>query len=237
MLSPEKCLRFQCSEESSFYRECAEKLVFSNPSLSGCLLELGSGDGSPIIPVLSALPAPERPVVHGYEINQNSFGELVSNIHQATLQNSYIPHAEPFFDTSLPDCDIIISNPPYLPHESGDFPCSYLWGGENGNELSQRLLGLTYPHVMMIVSSYSDPNGLLKHARSLGYRISDFILQRIQFGPYSREPEVFLRIQELHQQGKAFFDGEHYHIAGVLFSLHNTIQDKNEQLIQSLSTF
>ncbi|MEC4816638.1 MAG: SAM-dependent methyltransferase, partial [Scytonema sp. PMC 1069.18] len=40
---------FSCPEESSFYSNCLENLVLRNCKKSECVVEFGSGDGSPVI--------------------------------------------------------------------------------------------------------------------------------------------------------------------------------------------
>lgn len=237
MPQPEIRECFHCDEESRFYGECVAKLVLSSPEQFDCLVELGSGDGTPIISALHTINPSKRPIIHGYETNPCAYQKFVKNIEESDLKTNYVPHQEPFFDATLPDCSTLISNPPYLPHHNGDFPCSYLWGGQHGNEVSQHLLELKVPHVMLIVSSYSDPLALLEYAQKLGYRVVDFLIHTIPFGPYSKEPEVLAQIQNLHQQGKAYLQGEQYYITGVLFSHDSSSDDKNSSLIKSLTTF
>jgi hypothetical protein len=62
--------------------------------------------------------------------------------------------------------------------------------GVDGATLTNDLLSLGYPNAMLLVSSYSNPLGTLRHAASLGYAVTDFLVTPLPFGHYSSEPKV-----------------------------------------------
>lgn len=228
---------FHCNEESAFYRYCIEQLIFSKEPLPKCILELGSGDGGPVLLALETLPSSKRPLIHGYEINELSHRKFTDNIQKFGMEKYYIAHHETFFDIPLPSCDTLISNPPYLPHKTGRFSYPFLWGGIYGNQISKQILDIGKSRVMLIVSSYSDPIGLIDYATKLDYQIIEFIITDIEFGSYSKEPEVFAQIQTLREEGKAFFHGKKdYQIAGVLFGKETHLPDKNHQFLKKMTT-
>lgn len=54
----------------------------------------------------------------------------------------------------------------------------------------QDLLSLGYGSALLLLSSYSNPRSVLRHARAQGYRVADFLLTPLPFGTYSSEPKV-----------------------------------------------
>ena len=71
--------------------------------------------------------------------------------------------------------------------------------------VSRNLLSLDYPIVLLMVSSFSNPAGLIQYAGEQGYSVVDFLIRPLRFGRYSSQPEVKSGIIELHQENKAFF--------------------------------
>ena len=90
-----------------------------------------------------------------------------------------------------------------------------LWGGDDGANVSRRVLSSGFDVVMLMVSSISDPRGLLGHARLAGYSVLDWTARPIAFGEYSRNDAVRSRIDALGEAGKAFFTASSYLLAGV----------------------
>jgi methylase of polypeptide subunit release factors len=65
MYSPEQV--FFCPEESQFYSQCLEKMVFNQCQIYQQVIEFGTGDGSPVISAL--LKTGFAGTVQGYELN------------------------------------------------------------------------------------------------------------------------------------------------------------------------
>lgn len=224
---------FQCEKESIFFQKCIEKLIFSRKSFPKTILELGSGEGYPVIEALKSLDYELRPTIYGYEICTNSYKKLQQNIKESKMQDFYIVYNKPFFETKLPISDFLISNPPYLPHESETISYPNLSGGLEGNSVSKALLEMKIRNSMLILSSYSNPKGLIAYAKSIGFKVIDYFITDISLEKYSKEPEVLKQIYKLEKSGKAFLlDKEHYRIAGVLFSLDSFGVDKSRVFLE-----
>ncbi|HCF26215.1 MAG TPA: SAM-dependent methyltransferase, partial [Cyanobacteria bacterium UBA11049] len=110
------------------------------------------------------------------------------------------------------------SNPPYLPALDNKLYQPLLHGGTEGITVTKKLLSLDYPNVLTLVSSYSDPVGLINYALAIGYSVANFIVSPMSFGYYSSEPKVQDRIQELRRSNRAFYSDNIYLLAGVLFT-------------------
>lgn len=54
----------------------------------------------------------------------------------------------------------------------------------------QDLLALGFPYAVLLMSSYSNPVSVLRHAAAEGYRVVDFQVTSLAFGTYSSEPKV-----------------------------------------------
>ncbi|NJR51946.1 MAG: hypothetical protein HC780_22605 [Leptolyngbyaceae cyanobacterium CSU_1_3] len=70
---------------------------------------------------------------------------------------------------------------------------------------------------MVLVSSYSNPVNTIAEAMANGYSIEDFMVTPLQFGYYSSEPKVRNHIAQLQKNHQAFYSGNTYFLAGVLF--------------------
>lgn len=206
---------FFCPEESQFYSQCLEKMVF-NPSTARSVIEFGSGDGSPVINGL--LKTRFNGSVHGYELGETACEVARSRIKQYRLDSKYKVHNQCFFEglKSTP-ADYLIANPPYLPAPDDHICMPTLHGGTDGATITNRLLSVGCKNVMLMISAYSNPVETIHHALNQGYRVADFIVTPLRFGYYSSEPKVRSWIAELRKQNKAFYSSNIYFLAGVLF--------------------
>ena len=218
MITSSKSLKdiFFCPEESNFYSHCLETLVLNKCVNSESIIELGSGDGSPVIN--SLLRTNFNGIVHGFEMNPLSCDAAEAKIEEYGLSDKYIIHNKSFFDSSKPQADYLISNPPYLPALDNKIYQPLLHGGINGITLTKQLLSLDYENALLMVSSYSNPEGLIDYAITKGYSIANFVVSPLSFGYYSSEPKVKSRIEELRKNNMAFYSKNIYLLAGVLFT-------------------
>lgn len=218
MVTSSKSLKdiFFCPEESNFYSHCLETLVLSKCVNSESIIELGSGDGSPVIN--SLLRTRFKGIVHGFEMNELSCKEAEAKIEDYGLTDKYIIHNKSFFDSSKPQADYLISNPPYLPAIDNKIHQPLLHGGIDGITLTKKLLSLDYQNALLMVSSYSNPEGLIDYAITKGYYVANFVITPLEFGYYSSEPKVRSRIEELRRNNMAFYSENIYLLAGVLFT-------------------
>ncbi|MFB2838544.1 SAM-dependent methyltransferase [Floridanema evergladense] len=207
---------FFCPEESNFYSHCLETLVLKNCFNSESILEFGSGDGTPVIK--SLLRTEFDGVIHGFELNSLACQVAKSKIKEYGLGDRYIIHNRCLFDSARLDATYLVSNPPYLPALDNKIYQPLLHGGIDGITVTKKLLLLDYENVLVLVSSYSNPQGLVDYALANDYFVSDFTILPIQFGYYSSEPKVKERIQELRRGNRAFYSQNIYLLAGVLFS-------------------
>ncbi|MFB2936760.1 SAM-dependent methyltransferase [Aerosakkonemataceae cyanobacterium BLCC-F154] len=207
---------FFCPEESHFYSHCLETLVLQNCVNSESILEFGSGDGSPVIK--SLLRSEFDGIIHGFELNSLACQVAESKIKEYQLGDRYIIHNRCLFDAAKPDATYLVSNPPYLPALDNKLYQPLLHGGIEGITVTKKLLSLNYQNVLVLVSSYSNPQGLVNYALANDYVVSDFAISPLQFGYYSSEPKVKDRIQELRRNNRAFYSKNIYLLAGVLFT-------------------
>jgi len=206
---------FFCPEESNFYSYCLERLVLNNCVGSEVIVEFGSGDGSPV--VNSLLRTKFSGVVHGFEINTSAYEKAKEKIEKYQLENKYILHRRSLFDSPISG-SYLVSNPPYLPALDNKLYQPFLHGGTDGATVTKQLLALDYANVLAMVSSYSNPTGLIDYAITRGYVIANFLISPLSFGYYSSEPKVKNRIAELRKDNMAFYSENMYLLAGVLFT-------------------
>ncbi|MBE9169044.1 SAM-dependent methyltransferase [Pleurocapsales cyanobacterium LEGE 06147] len=207
---------FFCPEESNFYSHCLETLVLNNCLKSETIIEFGSGDGSPVIK--SLLRTNFDGTIHGFELNSSAYQNAISKIKQYELTDKYRIHNRCLFDFAKLPADYLVSNPPYLPALDNKIYQPLLHGGIDGISVTKKLLALNYQNILVLVSSYSNPVGLIDYAKIKDYLVSDFIISPIQFGYYSSEPKVLDRIKELRRNNQAFYSKNIYLLAGVLFT-------------------
>lgn len=226
---------FFCPEESDFYSYCLETLVLNNSSNSESIVELGSGDGSPVIKAL--LRTSFDGIIHGFEINRLAYKAATSKIEEYELSHKYTIHNYSFFDYSRPPSKYLISNPPYLPALDNNLYQPLLYGGIDGITVTKQLLNLGYENVLVMVSSYSNPVGLIDYATAKGYCVSNFLVSPLTFGYYSSDPKVRSRIAELKENSMAFYSRNIYLLAGVLFTnRHKCQMDLGTEFIQIITS-
>lgn len=220
---------FFCPEESNFYSYSLESLVFNKCFNSESIIEFGSGDGSPVIQ--SLLRTEFDGVVQGFEINRLACQTANSKIKEHKLSNRYIVHNRCLFESAKPYANYLISNPPYLPALDNKLYQPFLHGGIEGITVTKKLLSLNYQNVLVLVASYSNPEGLIDFAQANNYNVSDFTVSPMPFGYYSSEPKVRDRIGELRRSKRAFYSNNLYLLAGVLFTKNSV---KTEDLSNDL---
>ena len=224
---------FFCPEESKFYSHCLERMVLSQCCNSEHVIEFGSGDGSPVIN--SLLKTRFNGLIHGFELNASAWKTANSTIEEFNLCDKYVIHNQSFFDSSKPEAEYLVSNPPYLPAPDDDIYMPLLWGGTDGSTLTKQLLSLGYDKTLLLISSFSDPEGTINHAIEEGYYVSDFVVVPLPFGYYSSEPKVKNTIEEMRKNSMAFYSDNIYCLAGVLFQKSlESAKDVSAPLVQLL---
>lgn len=225
---------FFCPEESKFYSQCLETMVLNQCRNSESLIEFGSGDGSPVIN--SLLRTRFDGLIHGFEINSSAWKVANSTIEEYNLSDKYVIYNQSFFDSSRPKAEYLISNPPYLPAPDNDIYMPPLHGGIDGSTLTKKLLSLGYDNVLLMISSFSDPEGTINCAIEKGYSVSDFVVVPLPFGYYSSEPKVRNAITELRKNNKAFYSDKIYFLAGVLFKKQqDSSKDLSTELVEVMT--
>jgi hypothetical protein len=217
---------FFCPEESHFYSHCIERLVFSQCTNCDLIVEFGAGDGSPVINSLMRSRFDSE--IHGFELNPAAYEVAQARVKHCNLGDNYILHNESFFDAAPADAGYLIANPPYIPSPDNKIRMPLLHGGTDGATITNKLLTLGYPNVMVLVSSYSNPIETLQCAADNNYSVADFMVTPLKFGCYSSEPKVKNWIAQLREQGQAFYSQNIYFLAGVLFKLSGTPDLSNE---------
>lgn len=225
---------FYCPEESNFYSRCIEELVLRECNKSEIIAEFGSGDGSPVIN--SLLQTKFKGKIYGFELNDSACELAKSNIHNYELTHRYIVQNKCFLSSPIPNAEYLISNPPYLPAIDNKIYQPLLHGGMDGSKIARQLLSLGYENVLLMVSSYSNPQGLIEYAVSNGYSTKNFIISPLNFGYYSSEPKVKNTILEMQKKGLAFYSGNIYLLAGVLFTQNQVKVDLSSELIQVMTS-
>lgn len=212
--------KFMCPEESARYSGALEQMVFNRirGDFSQTVIEFGSGTGSPVVSAI--LNSDFLGTVYGFEINVEAVQSAVSLINENGINRQYVIRNESFFEArDIPAAEWLIANPPYIPCENPELLLlPDLCGGKAGNDVSKRLLSRGYPNVLMEISSYSDPQALIEHARSLGYKILDFTITHMPFGVYSRQNIVKDQIDKMKKAGKAFFSENCYLVGSAFFN-------------------
>jgi methylase of polypeptide subunit release factors len=221
---------FFCPDESNFYSNCLENLVLRNCQKSERVVEFGSGDGSPVIN--SLLRNKFDGVIHGFELNTSAWKTANLTIDEYNLGHKYIIHNSCLFESSQPEAEYLVANPPYLPAPDKEIYMPLLFGGIDGATVTNELLSLGYDNVLLLVSSFSNPESTIVHAKANGYHVTNFIVLPLEFGYYSSEPKVKNHIEELRKNKMAFYSGDYYFLAGVLFQQS---QDKSVDLSNQLA--
>ncbi len=206
---------FYCPEESRLYAGCLKTLIFAREDAPRTMVEFGSGDGGPVIESLRGSEFTGS--IRGYELNPTACVLADHGIKLNNLQDHYTIYNESFFARPEVKAECLIANPPYLPAPDSNIRLPLLYGGDDGSMLTNILLSMGYQDVMLMISSYSNPLGTIHHALAQGYAVSDFVVAPLTFGAYSCESKVKRRIEALRTMERAFYDGDTYLLAGVLF--------------------
>jgi methylase of polypeptide subunit release factors len=226
---------FFCPEESNFYSHCLETLVLKNCFNAESIIEFGSGDGSPVIK--SLLRTEFDGTIHGFELNSLACQVAKSKIKQYKLSDKYIIHNRSLFDSAKPEATYLVSNPPYLPALDNKIYQPLLHGGVEGITVTKQLLALNCQNVLVLVSSYSNPEGLINYALFNDYSVADFAISPMPFGYYSSETKVRDRIRELRRNNRAFYSDNIYLLAGVLFTKESaSTVDKSTELVKLMTS-
>jgi methylase of polypeptide subunit release factors len=209
---------FQDREESEFYAQCVRDFLFrhSYELLENKeVVELGVGTGETIVELLKYHDFNAK--IRGYEIHAESCERAQRLVEDNGVADRYIVANADFFEAvahlELGGC--AISNPPYLPAEDDDILMPGLWGGGDGSAVTKRILECGFECLIMLVSSFSNPLSTIDYAAEQGYRVLDYVVRTMRFGPYSSESRVRQRIEQLGQEGSAFVSADRYCLAGV----------------------
>jgi methylase of polypeptide subunit release factors len=226
---------FFCPEESNFYSNCLESFVFRNCKNSETIVEFGSGDGSPVIN--SLLRNKFDGIIQGFELNTSALKVANSTIDEYNLTNKYIIHNSSLFNISQPDAEYLVANPPYLPAPDNDIYMPLLFGGVDGATVTNELLSLDYENVLVLISSFSNPINTLNLAKENGFFVQNFMVLPLEFGYYSSDPKVKKHIEKLRKNQMAFYSGNYYFLAGVLFKkCQKSVIDLSNQLAQVMTS-
>jgi methylase of polypeptide subunit release factors len=226
---------FFCPEESNFYSNCLENFVIRNCKNDESIVEFGSGNGTPVIN--SLLKNKFDGLIQGFELNTSAWKIANSNIDEYNLNEKYIIHNSSLFDYSQPDAEYLIANPPYLPAPDNDIYMPLLFGGVDGATVTNELLSLDYQNVLVLLSSFSNPINTLNLAIENGYCVENFMVLPLPFGYYSSEPKVKKHIEKLRKNKMAFYSGDYYFLAGVLFKkCQESVIDLSNELAQVMTS-
>ncbi|MBD2214313.1 SAM-dependent methyltransferase [Nostoc linckia FACHB-104] len=226
---------FFCPEESNFYSNCLETLVLRNCQYPESIVEFGSGDGSPVIN--SLLRNQFEGVIHGFELNKSAWKAANLTIDEYNLTNKYIINNSCLFTSEKPKGKYLVANPPYLPAPDKDIYMPLLFGGIDGATITNELLSLGYENVLVLVSSFSNPTSTISQAQEHGYVVNNFVVLPLKFGYYSSEPKVKNHIENLRKHKMAFYSGDYYFLAGVLFSKYQQdTPDLSKELAQVMTS-
>jgi hypothetical protein len=224
---------FYCPEESRFYSQCLQRMVFDCCDEQTTIVEFGAGEGSPTIDCL--LKSQFNGTIYGYELNPTACQVARARIAHYCLGDRYLIHNTDFFESA--PADYLIANPPYLPAFDNDLYMPALHGGHDGAQITKQLLQQNFSQAMLMISAYADPVGTIEVALAAGYRVADFMTSPMSFGYYSSEPKVRRRIAELQGCGRAFCSQDIYLLAGVLFKKQQHSQrDLSTDLIKILTS-
>ena len=227
---------FFCPEESRFYSTCLENLVWQNCKKYENIVEFGSGDGSPVINAL--LRNPFDGLIQGFELNTSAWKAANLVIDEYNLGDKYVIHNSCLLNSSQPQANYLVANPPYLPAPDNDIYIPLLFGGVDGATITNKLLSLDYENVLLLVSSFSNPISTIEHAQANGYFVKNFLILPLKFGYYSSETKVKKHIEELREKNIAFYSGDYYFLAGVLFQKQedSDVVNLSSELAQALTS-
>lgn len=226
---------FFCPEESTFYSNCLDNFVLRNCRSAESVVEFGSGDGSPVIN--SLLRNQFDGIIQGFELNTSAWKAANSTIDEYNLSDKYIIHNSCLFKSSQPQAEYLVANPPYLPAPDADIYMPLLFGGIDGAAITNELLSLGYENVLVLVSSFSNPISTIEQAKQHDYCVENFMVLPLNFGYYSSEPKVKKHIEHLRKHKMAFYSGDYYFLAGVLFrKCQGSQTDLSNELAQVMTS-
>ena len=116
-------LKFKVSPDVLIPRPETEELVHwileTNESVEPAILDIGTGSGCIPITLKKKIP---RAIVSGLDISENALAIARSNgtLNEVVLFFIQLDILQKSDWDNLPDYDIIISNPPYIPHNEAD---------------------------------------------------------------------------------------------------------------------
>jgi methylase of polypeptide subunit release factors len=230
---------FKDREESEFYAQCVRDFLFRHGYdllENKEIVELGVGTGETIVELIKYHQFIGK--INGYEIDRASYEYAQKVIADYAVADRYMVVNENFF-TAFRNAfagGCVISNPPYLPAHERPAQLPELWGGVDGSQVTKKIIECGFEHLILLVSSFSNPLSIIEHAASHGYRVLDFAVRTMRFGPYSREPQVRERIAQLSNQGEAFVSAGRYCVAGVAWVKHPDTLDLSGPLARALTS-
>ena len=222
--------------ESPFYGICVERLILCSAEHGEHIRELGAGTGRPVIEALRRHTG-FTGLIRGYEINPDSCATARALIRAHGIEDRYEVHNRDFFTSTnsrLEAC--AIANPPYLPAATNHIDAPELWGGTDGGDVTRRIMSVGFRRVMLMISSYSNPVGVISHALNAGYVLVDWLTRPIAFGVHSRQSRVHQQIRTLASNGLAFVSDSHYLLSGTLWTKSPTpLSDRSTMFRRMLS--
>jgi methylase of polypeptide subunit release factors len=230
---------FKDREESEFYAQCVRDFLFRHGYellKNKEIVELGVGTGETIAELLKYHDFTGK--INGYEIDQASYEYARQVIVDNSVADRYVVVNENFFaavrNSVAGGC--AISNPPYLPAYERPAQMPELWGGIDGSQVTKQIVECGFEHLILLVSSFSNPLSIIEHALNHGYKVLDFTVRTMRFGIYSSEPEVCERIAQLSSRRQAFVSSDRYCVAGVAWVKHPDAIDLSGPLAQALTS-
>jgi len=230
---------FKDREESEFYAQCVRDFLFRHGYElleNKEIVELGVGTGETIVELLKYHDFAGK--INGYEIDRASYEYARKVIVDNSVADRYMVINENFFaavrNAVVGGC--VISNPPYLPAYERPAQMPELWGGADGSQVTKKIVECGFEHLILLVSSFSNPLSIIEHAVSHGYKVLDFTVRTMRFGIYSSEPRVCERIAQLSSQCEAFVSADRYCVAGVAWVKHPDAIDLSSSLARALTS-
>lgn len=230
---------FRDREESEFYAQCVRDFLFRNAYElleNKDIVELGVGTGETIVELLNYHRFTGK--IRGYEIDQDSYDYADRLAAEHAVADRYMVIKDDFFEAvkSSVASGCVISNPPYIPAPDQAISIPSLWGGSDGSQVTKRIMDCGFESMILLVSSFSNPLDIVAHSAKCGYRVIDFAVRTMRFGPYSSEPRVRQRIEQLRSQGLAFVSADRYCVAGVAWVKGQGSVDLSGSLARALTS-
>ncbi|MDK2849894.1 MAG: release factor glutamine methyltransferase [Candidatus Woesearchaeota archaeon] len=168
------------SEDSKLLLDSAI-LILSNTKNIKKVLEMGCGPAEVLTMLSQKFPSLE---FTGADINRDALKVAKENIRKTKTKIKII-HSD-LFSNIDEKFDLILFNPPYLPHDKEFFDES-LHGGPRGNETSIRFLKEATDHlnkngrIILLTSSVSHPEEILNYAKGLGFAVQKIKDEKLFF--------------------------------------------------------